>query len=192
MAALSAKLACDASQLGGGRSKFARCPLKFAPHSTRCSAAACSASVEMPGGVFWLDKASHSSDVVYGEVRKALSMPDVMLSVGLLRQTKDNRAGYNEPLACHIVDWGALMLLYICNPDLPLGTLLQNFVLQRPRRGGPGLVLSPKLQAMEVAQQLNAQCTAPAGELHAALSCTIPTSLKGFHRLPCACPETFL
>lgn len=69
----------------------------------------------MPGGVFWLDKASHSSDVVYGEVRKALSMPDVMLSVGLLRQTKDNRAGYNEPLACHIVHWGALMLLYICN-----------------------------------------------------------------------------
>ncbi len=32
----------------------------------------------MPGGVFWLDKSSHSSDVVYGEVRNALPMPDVM------------------------------------------------------------------------------------------------------------------
>ncbi|CAL5223817.1 g6388 [Coccomyxa viridis] len=71
----------------------------------------------MPGGVFWLDKASHSSDVVYGE----------------------------------------------------------NFVLQRPRRGGPGLVLSPKLQAMEVAQQLNAQCTAPAALQRQPRSVSMPT-----------------
>ena len=69
MAALSAVSACDASQLCGGRSKLVRCPLKFAPHPSRCLAAAGSASVEMPGGVFWLDKSSHSSDVVYGEVR---------------------------------------------------------------------------------------------------------------------------
>ena len=78
MTALSAKGACEASQLCGARSNSARCPSKLALHLSRCSAAATSLSVEMPGGVFWLDKSSHSSDVVYGEVRSALHIANVM------------------------------------------------------------------------------------------------------------------
>ena len=77
MAALT-NIACDAGQLCGARKKLARCPSKLALQSSRCAAAASSASVEMPGGVFWLDKKSHSSDVVYGEVRIALTTSDVM------------------------------------------------------------------------------------------------------------------
>lgn len=30
--------------------------------------------MEMPGGVFWLDKKSHNGDVVYGEVGRSLHM----------------------------------------------------------------------------------------------------------------------
>lgn len=121
MTALSAKLACDVSQLYGGRSKIARCPLKFAPHSARCSAAAGSASVEMPGGVFWLDKASHSSDVVYGEVQSALALPDVMLSVGPLRKSKAIGASDEGPLAYYPLFQGALILLYLCKITLTAG-----------------------------------------------------------------------
>ena len=121
MSALSAKLVCNASQLCGGRRKLARCPSKFAPHSSRCSAMAASTSVEMPGGVFWLDKASHSSDVVYGEVRNALPIPNVMLSVGLLRKSKASSASVKGPLSYFLSCKGALILLYICEITLTAG-----------------------------------------------------------------------
>lgn len=78
MPSLTPRAACDAGQLLCQKTNFARCPSKLGRHSPRCSAKASSSSVEMPGGVFWLDKMSHNNDVVYGEVRRALlllSMP---------------------------------------------------------------------------------------------------------------------
>ena len=113
MKVFAANPACDVSQLRGGRNKLARCPSKFAPQSSRCSAAAGSLSVEMPGGVFWLDKSSHSSDVVYGEVRSALPVSHVMSLVGLLRKAADLGAPNKrrKPLRSRL---RALLCFYTC------------------------------------------------------------------------------
>ena len=73
MAYMTSKSSYDAGLSPLLRQTYARCPLKSRHRSPPCCTATASANVEMPGGVFWLDKKSHNTDVVYGQVTAILS-----------------------------------------------------------------------------------------------------------------------